>query len=201
VLHLHRFTVVPSRTVYLVRDPRDVAVSYYHKMVNTATPAIRKRAGDHCPMPFEHDHVRENLPAFLRFVYESDVMGSMPFDRHARKARSLGLHTVRYEDLLGRGEDAVGGAVRHLQGAAPDLERVRAALEATSFEQRTGRQRGDEDLRWASVLKGVAGVAGDWRNHFSRESAGTFQRYAGDLLIELGYERNADWLASVSSTS
>jgi hypothetical protein len=38
------------------------------------------------------------------------------------------------------------------------------------------------------------GIAGDWKNAFTPEAARVFDAYAGDLLIELGYERDHSWV-------
>jgi len=37
------------------------------------------------------------------------------------------------------------------------------------------------------------GVSGDWKNHFDYEIKEVFKEKAGDLLIELGYEKDLDW--------
>lgn len=37
------------------------------------------------------------------------------------------------------------------------------------------------------------GVAGDWQNYFKPEHVTKFKELVGDLLIELGYERNLNW--------
>jgi hypothetical protein len=37
------------------------------------------------------------------------------------------------------------------------------------------------------------GVAGDWRNHFSEKNVAAFKSIAGNVLIELGYERDQKW--------
>ncbi|MEO0975506.1 MAG: sulfotransferase domain-containing protein, partial [Pseudomonadota bacterium] len=59
----------------------------------------------------------------------------------------------------------------------------------SSFEFRTGRQRGEE----AKGRFDRKGVAGDWVNHFSDEDKARFKAIAGDLLITLGYEKDDDW--------
>ncbi len=82
----------------------------------------------------------------------------------------------------------------HLTGAEPDMHRVREVLEATSFEKRTGRKRGQQDLSWPSLRKGVAG---DWKNLFTREAAELFDRYAGETLVEDGYEPDRSWVERV----
>ena len=37
------------------------------------------------------------------------------------------------------------------------------------------------------------GIPGDWRNHFSKKHVNLFKEVAGQLLIDLGYEKSFDW--------
>ncbi len=37
------------------------------------------------------------------------------------------------------------------------------------------------------------GRTGDWRSHFTEEHKKMFKEAAGNLLVELGYEKNNDW--------
>lgn len=196
VLHLHRFAVVPSRTVYMMRDARDVVVSYYHKALNSLPRSSVAWAGmqRHCPAPLEHDRVRENIAGFVEFLFETNRTATIPYREHVREARKRGLYTVRYEDMLATPETAIAGAVRFLSGKPADPERVAAVVRATSFEARTGRRRGEEDLSAPSVRKGVAG---DWRNHFTRRAGEILDRYTGDALVEAGYAESRDWYASL----
>ena len=75
--------------------------------------------------PLDH----ENLPGFIRILFDPSHLPSIPLDRHLRKVRTLGLYTARYEDTLDR----------------------------TSFEKSTGRKRGEEDVKAVVGRKGVAG--------------------------------------------
>ena len=52
-----------------------------------------------------------------------------------------------------------------------------------------GRRPGDEDP--ASLLR--KGVSGDWRDAFTGEDRRVFKEEAGDLLVELGYEKDLGW--------
>jgi hypothetical protein len=58
-----------------------------------------------------------------------------------------------------------------------------------SFERQAGRPSGQEDR--TSFLR--KGVVGDWRNQFSQEAREVFDRYAGEELILLGYEKDRQW--------
>jgi Sulfotransferase domain len=69
-------------------------------------------------------------------------------------------------------------------------ERVREAVLACRFEALTGgRPRGQEDVG-AHERKGVAG---DWRNHFTRRVTRAFKDRFGELLVATGYERDLHW--------
>ena len=102
-----------------------------------------------------------------------------------------GVQYIRYEDLR---SDCVGAMTRLLQGLGHEIEpeRVERAVENFSMERMTGRRPGQEDSN--SFIR--KGVVGDWKNHFTREAAETFDRLAGDMLIRLGYEQDRDWVKS-----
>jgi hypothetical protein len=75
-------------------------------------------------------------------------------------------------------------------GGDTSTEVVRRRVEAASFEDSTkGRTRGEEDS--TSFFR--KGIAGDWRNVFTKQHKAIFKEYAGELLVELGYERDNDW--------
>jgi len=194
ILHLHRFAIVPRRTIYMIRDPRDIAISLYHKILADQNPTVIASAQRFCDAPLVHENLRENLSGYLRFLFEGVPQGAIRLDRHFRKARSLGLYTVRYEDLLECGIETLTGIVEHLGRELADVERVRKTLEANSFKRHTGRERGEEDLDTAVARKGIAG---DWKNQYTPEAVRIFDRFAGDLLIEFGYETDHSWARQV----
>jgi hypothetical protein len=69
-------------------------------------------------------------------------------------------------------------------------ERADAVTEEFSFERQSGRRSGEENK--GSFLR--KGVVGDWRGRFSPEAREVFDRYAGEELILLGYERDRSWV-------
>jgi hypothetical protein len=75
-----------------------------------------------------------------------------------------------------------------------DRRLLNEVVDSYSFERITGRKPGEEE-RNSFVRKGITG---DWRNHFTREAAEIFDRWAGRLLIELGYESDREWVRSVT---
>jgi hypothetical protein len=97
---------------------------------------------------------------------------------------------VRYEELLTDCHASLAQAVTTLLGEPADSDRVRNTVQRFTFARQSGRKPGSEDA--ASVVR--KGVAGDWKNHFTRDAARVFDRYCGDALIELGYEQDRSWI-------
>jgi hypothetical protein len=198
ILHLHRFVVVPRRTIYMIRDPRDIVISHYHKILADPDSPLRSIVTRFCEAPLVHENLQANLAGYVRFLFDSSQLASMPIDLHLRKAREMGLYTARYEDMLARGEETLTKIVEYLSETTADAQRVRDTLEATSFEKHTGRKRGEEDVNAVVARKGIAG---DWVNSFTPEAARVFDELAGDLLIETGYETDHTWVEHVGESA
>ena len=90
---------------------------------------------------------------------------------------------VRYEDLV--------------DNRAATLAAMLDAVERTGYRIAFPREKA------LSVLNGAiqpgrsrtfrSGKAGGWREHFTPEHKRLFLDVAGDLLVQLGYEKNDNW--------
>jgi len=181
-----------ARVIHILRDGRDAVVSAAHHSRNFG----KARKGTRTPGDRRAD------PGELRLAGESIFAGNSLKRMAAEWSRRVGKTVedgpallgesyaeVRYEDLLGRPEDEVGRILR-LLGADDGEETVRRCVEAASFERLSGgRERGEEDS--SSFFR--KGVAGDWRGFFTEEDRRIFKQEAGELLIDLGYEKDAGW--------
>jgi hypothetical protein len=164
----------PGPVVYVVRDGRDVAVSYYQQFV---------RRG------WEPGEFSDFLPRFVA----GQVDGYGPWGAHVtswldgRVAPDRRLLTIRYEDLL---EDPLGGLQQTLGflGVSVDADVVEAAVEANRFEQM--RRRETESAfheKQGDRFFVRRGIAGEWRETFSDADAALFDRAFGAVLERLGY--------------
>jgi hypothetical protein len=96
---------------------------------------------------------------------------------------------VRYEDLLKNPHEELARLFAFL-GVADDSETVGRCVDTNAFERWTeGRKPGQEES--SSFYR--KGEVGDWRNAFTERDKDVFKRAAGRTLVELGYERDADW--------
>jgi hypothetical protein len=152
-----------ARFVHVIRDGRDVALS-----MRRASESWNTSMGVGLPMSWRAEAWRrqvENVTAHREYL------GSRYLE-------------IRFEDLRA---DVVATArtLFDFAGIPYDdrvLELVRAGTELSSYSE-TARLSG---------FRG-AGAIGAWREQFSRRDAIGFNRAAGDLLVELGYERDRSW--------
>lgn len=172
-----------SNVVHLltIRDPRDVVVSEAHYLAEMApwhslhrSFAERSGVGERITLAIEglgphgsrwYPPIGQRLAPYVRWITEP------------------GVHTFRYEDLIGeRRLDAVRRVVAAFAAAsaAPvDIDAI-AARAATGIDER----------RPHTFRKGGAG---GWRSAFTPEHKDLFKLRAGDLLVRLGYEQDDGW--------
>ena len=221
VLHQHwDHQPALDREVYVIRDGRDVMVSLYHNLMKNVIASREKRrsygrlsaveralidrvdwAVDHerrferiLGVGYEPWNLSANLPRFIEAELTEPFLPvvTRPWHEHVRSWRAAGRRTtfVRYEDLLSDTGAALAKVIEGMQGEPADRALVALAVDRCSFARQTGRAQGTED-RSKFARKGIAG---DWRRAFSAEARLVFHRIAGELLVELGYERDDVWV-------
>jgi hypothetical protein len=80
---------------------------------------------------------------------------------------------------------------------APDTARIAEAVEYYTFANVTkrkfgqARKSGEEDPN--SMQR--KGISGDWVNHFDLAAMQMIDEALGDVIVELGYEKDRNWIA------
>lgn len=204
VIHNH-WTFHPGfrRAWYVCRDGRDVLVSlYFHRtrfLARPDTPVGRRARADLERIlgpGFDPQDSRGNMATFIRHEFahprqsfranwRDHVMGWT-----GDGADRPHVHVVRYESLLEDPIGTLGNAVSWACGKDASDWVLERTVEKHSMARQTGRAPGAED-RGSFIRKGVAG---DWVNHFTRETATLFDELAGDALVALGYESDRKWV-------
>jgi hypothetical protein len=177
----------PFRGSHMIRDPRDMVVSgyFYHLWTHEAwvqVPEARYDGRTYQQYLNAVDRETGLLEEIERCAFTFGRMAAWRYDDPR-------FFEIRYEDLMGDSEALFRRLFTHY-GFAP--EAVEVALEIArrnSFERRAGRAPGQVQER--SVLR--SGRPGQWREHFTPGVKARFQEAYGDLLIQLGYERDAAW--------
>jgi hypothetical protein len=101
--------------------------------------------------------------------------------------------TVHYEAMT---RDQAGELIRlfGLLGVEAGRAVAEQCAAAASFRAMTGRNPGEEQ----SLAKARKGIAGDWRNYFTRRDGQLFQELAGPHLVRLGYEADDRWIGGLT---
>ncbi len=192
VLKSHEpFDVRFRKVIYLVRDPRDVAVSEYHF-------DLKKRY-------IEPDVTLERF--VKRFIAgETSSYGS--WWEHAAswiaaRQDNPSFLLVRYEDLL---EDSIGETrkIAEFLGIQADNERLQAAVDRSSADRmRTlEKQQADQWTGTKGTRKEIpfvrAAKSGGWKETLPRQSAEEIEVAWAPLLSFLGYELQRPHLDSTA---
>jgi hypothetical protein len=193
IMHGHYLESWGMKNVVVVwRDGRDVMISWYHQQLLTHEWNERQVRRSRRELPLDdYDDVLRNLPAFIEYAFSRPHSPRFSWADFVRRwhGRKDAIH-VRYEDLRGDTSGELRRVVEGLTGERLSPEEASGIAEEFSFERQAGRQPGEENK--SSFLR--KGVVGDWRGHFSPEAREAFDRYAGDELIVLGYERDRAWV-------
>ena len=169
-----------SRQRYVVtyRDLRDVVVSWYHYVSKVD------------PQHFLHSQLRslnleEGIDDYIEHILDYEVRWIRDWRNHRHP--ELSPDTL-YETLRG-GPLSEFGRLAGFFGLDLTDAQIAQIVDENSFQKRTQRRPGTEN-RGAHARKGVVG---DWRNVFLPRHVDAFKRSAGELLIELGYEKDGRW--------
>jgi Sulfotransferase domain len=190
------------RVIYVVRDPRDVAISFYHHNV---------KAGN-IPDGYSMD---EFVPRFVAGEFDRKF-GSWRdnvLSWTALRGEDANFMMLRYEDMKNDAATAVGRIAEFLrQGDFRQIdsspEAIRRAIELSSPERMRELERKEADS-WV-LTKGTrsdkpfvrSATSGNWKSQLSPQSVDTIESAWGGLMQQLGYElisqRNADILETPS---
>lgn len=190
-----------NRVVVIWRDGRDVMVSWYYHCLfqnereNAGLVDIVRR-----DLGFEDwADIRRNLPAFLEYSFTRQKHPRFSWADFVRGwSGRANTQFVRYEDLRHDAVEELERLVSEFGRGAIDRERIASVVEQFSFAKQAGRRPGQENQN--SFMR--KGIVGDWRNHFTTEAREVFDHYAGEELMQLGYERDHSWvLAGAQETA
>ncbi|MCK4871805.1 MAG: sulfotransferase domain-containing protein [Phycisphaerales bacterium] len=158
--------------VILYRDPRDVIVSSFFYARNDPDVVMHERAKG------------MELPTWIDFFIDARLgeyldwcIGWLDKKHPTRGA------VFHYESLLTDTRAQFARIASHFELGLSD-ETVKRIADAHSFKAATGRSPGQEDM----TSFNRKGVAGDWKNHFTKEQIAHFNSVAGARLATIGYE-------------
>ncbi len=168
----------PYRSFYILRDPRDLVVSWYYsaRYSHASNPLIETFRKELQPLDETEGflHVIDKVASFGTFEAQLSWVEAPPDPK---------VRIFRYEDLARDNTAFLRNLFAWLEIEMPESE-FEALARRNSFERLSqGRRQGEEAVQ-SHYRKGVSG---DWRNHFSPPIEAHFRAVTGDLLERLGY--------------
>lgn len=166
--------------LHVVRDPRDVAVSFAHHMGIPIDEAINAMADETYSLSAEPDRRRQNLPQYLS-----------SWSRHAESWMDSGLPLAmtRYEDLLREPLETFSRIFRRA-GLEVSGEALSLAVEGARFETLQTQERAAgfvENRPGATAPFFRRGEAGGWRDTLTAEQVLRIESHHGPMMRRLGY--------------
>ncbi|MEO3427862.1 sulfotransferase domain-containing protein [Pelagibius sp. CAU 1746] len=163
--------------VYIIRDPRDVAISaadHFGKTLEETIAYMDDPQGTCAPMAGLIVHERQS--SWSNHV-ESWTKWNHP-----------GIFVVRYEDLLADPLDQFGRVARHF-GIASDSARIRKAMEFSAFDQlqRLEDSEGFAERSIHSERFFRSGRSGGWREKLTPEQVARIEQDHAAQMKRFGY--------------
>jgi hypothetical protein len=171
-----------KRIIYIVRDPRDVLISYYEFQLK------RRVISDDCSL-------EEFLPRFMESAIEPK-MGS--WRDHvvswvATRAGNENFLLLRYEEMLANTQQEATKIASFL-GLDTSPERTARAVELSSADrmrklekEQAGQWRATKKTRQDKPFVGKA-TSGDWKSRLSEQCVAQIESAWGDVMRSVGYE-------------
>jgi hypothetical protein len=162
-----------KKAIYLVRDPRDVAISEF---------AYQTALG------VEKDDFDVYVERFLTYgvnPFGSWIDHATSWMNAADRRRGEILH-VNFEELKRNPQEQLGQIADFL--CMPDVKsRIPAAIENNSLARMKEKEKANPQRASKKGRFIRSGSAGGWRSSFTDRQAQLVQQYAGSLMARLGY--------------
>ncbi|MBI3631797.1 MAG: sulfotransferase domain-containing protein [Candidatus Staskawiczbacteria bacterium] len=162
-----------DKVIFLIRDPRDVAVSMHnlHLIQERKVGRINPRA--------------KSFLLLWKYCKIFDYIKIMSaWQKHYSCWHKVSCHQVRYEDLLNTPQETLKGILNYLKTPIDDKV-INEAISLFSFEKITGRKRGEEDRQNPEFRKGISG---DYKNKFSKFDLWLMNTKFKSIIKKSGYE-------------
>jgi hypothetical protein len=168
---------VTAGAIYILRDPRDVVISFSRHLGRPIDETIGIMADIEAATGGSDEKVYERLSSWSAHVH---FWTRRPHPE---------LHVMRYEDMLASPEAAFGGLIRFL-GQEPPTERLARAVRFSDFtvlqEQEQARGFIEQPARSSGPFF-RSGKTGQWREVLTKAQLTRIERNHGEVMRRFGY--------------
>ncbi|MGJ3195539.1 glycosyltransferase [Peribacillus frigoritolerans] len=180
------------KVIFICRDLRDVVVSLVH--------FVMLNKYNHPWNPYMKSHLKshdERLMALIKGVklskeeeikYGIDMLPSIYefTNQFLGWAKAEGVCFVTFEELTRNNHSQNESIMKIINFLWGDLEQL-------NLTKQQLLQKMKQNINYQASDTFRKGKIGDWKIEFNEEHKKAFKEIAGDLLIQLGYEKDNDW--------
>jgi len=173
-----------SKIIFIYRDPRDCIISHIYWNEFGRYEYYPERILEHSPEFDMSTAIFSMIRGDTTYKNSHEINIANFFKSYLPWSNVPGVLTIQFEDLVG----PQGGGSAQKQYEC--IKKIATHL---------GCDTNDEMIAYvANNLFGDTktfrkGKIGDWKNHFNPEHKQAFKEIAGQLLIDLGYEKDLNW--------
>lgn len=192
ILKHNLYTPSFSKPIIIIRDPRDVWVSYFFY-------EIYNHKGTHREIVLngydENKSDQENMTRYIeeKTTYPERFNPGFSYVKFIEDwLDKTNIHIVKYEDVHKDPEGMLKGILEYCGEKDICAEKIKSAIKDNSFKNITGRTEGHQD----KTSHKRKGIVGDWKNYFNSESCDLVFKNQQNLLVKLNYEKDDSWIKS-----
>lgn len=179
-----------ERVFWIVRDPRDVAVSMMHYWEIDGILRTLKNMTGECDSVFNMQWI-EHIEEWWKVYQSPEAQGKMV--------------KIHYEMLIADPLNELSQAFAVLSLSA-DNEAIVRSIKKNEFKARKAdiERFGDDKYYYPMYHKGIQdknlrkGVAGDWVNYFDKKAAAYAEEHFGVWMRRFGYTQDENWVEGVT---
>ena len=167
--------------IYLVRDPRDIAVSYSNfDQTLTLDKAIERIT---CESLYSH--------VSKKFPLDVEILGSWKFNYNSWKngVEKVPRIIIRYEDLINNTFETKLKIIKFLSNLLNfdiDIDHIEYSIQQSDFKRLQGIEK-NHKFHESSNQFFNAGRVGQWQNILTSHQTRKIENFCKDEMLELGY--------------
>lgn len=177
-----------ERIIYIVRDPRDIAVSASYFFQFPPIPRkkyrVRRKLTDWYIKMFGRKRDPSRIIDGMIHGTENLAWIQVPWDKHAEEFIQAGMYVIRYEDLLSSTVKEAGKLVAYL-GLERSRQEIERAVKNQSFDFKKREFLKAAEENKANFLR--KGQHGQWKNELTESQIQKIEEAFHDGMVQLGY--------------
>lgn len=175
-------TKIDKRIIYVIRDPRDVMISYYNYEKYFTRKVLKEKTG------FVFDDklsIRNELASYIKHRFQSNSFPYLSWPEHVNKAlNDQRILFIKYEDLLLNPASEIMKTLDFLK-LKTNNKRVANIVSHHSFQKEKRRLK---ETRQEYSIHLRKGISGEWKEHFNKEMLEYIYLNAKKQMKLFGYE-------------